>query len=274
MFFKFARSHQLWLRPEAEVQGLLKESAIRFSLNPEENFYIESWAVSAWEDFGSNENHDAFERAELKLAYRTFVDSWACLDHENWDESLKIGSNPDAVYTPQNYVKVLMAVDRKLAESRRPGIERAIQEQRITDTSMGAWCTTSVCNVCGNVAAMPQDFCDHIRPPKRGTMICDASTNFQQKKAVELNRGVVFFENSIITTSEGADQNAKILAKLASSGLRQTPVGLWIAGDRLYGALWKIAAEDRTEHGKMFWAHLIERLGQQLDGEAEHGGEC
>lgn len=267
MFFKFGRSQKVSIvAPSADLMTKLADH--RLSLNPSENYYLEDWAVSSLEDWGPNDNWDAFEREELKKAHKSFVDSWVCLDHQNFDESLSIGRNVDAIYTPQHYVKVLMAVNKALSEQRLPGLQRQIEAGHITDTSMGAWCKYSVCSVCKNVASVPSEFCNHIQSPIRGTVVSGAATNWKEVRAFEINRGTIFFENSIITESEGADANAKILAKIASGGLgnfipKSGPV--FVPGDKLFFAIKKMASEASDQHEKMMFASFINRLSQLLD---------
>lgn len=266
---KFARASG-WrnTRPLCVVDARTKEAAIKIPLR-DDHFYLDDWCVSAYEDYGPNDNGDAFERDELKKAHKTFVGSWVCLDHQNWHEAMAIGTNLDAVYTPQNYVKVLMSVDKSKADRRYPGLQSKIARGDITDTSMGAWCKLSVCSVCGNVAADPDEFCSHVKPPLRMTVICNANTNWKEVVACEKNRGVVFFENSIITDSDGADGRAKILEVIASRSavFSKQAGGVSISGDRLYGLLKKMASEARGEHERMWLAHFTNELSRVLDEE-------
>lgn len=256
---KFARASG-WkqTQPLKVFDPQIKQADVRHQLDPN-CFYLDDWSVSAYEDYGPNDNGDGFERAELKKAYKTFEGSWVCLDHQNYDERLKIGTNVDAVYTPQNYVKVLMAVNKKEADRRHPGLQNKIVMGEITDTSMGAWCKLSVCSVCGNKANDASEFCSHVRPPLRMTVICNANTGWKEITACELNRGVVFFENSIITDSDGADGRAKIIEVLAS---RVQP---GISGDRLYKVLHKLASEVSGEQEKMLLAHIINEVSRVMD---------
>lgn len=204
----------------AKIAGAAAEPFSRIAIDPSSHYYLDSWAVSAFERFGLNENSDGFERDQLKQAHRTFVGSWVCVDHENWDERLAIGTNVDAVYMPDDYVRVAMAVERRRSEARRPGLEAKIERGEVTDTSMGVFASSSACTICGNVASDELDFCDDVRPPIRGSVICDSRTLWKPVRAGELNRGLLFFEDTIITSDEGADNNAKILAKLASASGR------------------------------------------------------
>lgn len=224
-----------------------KTAARRSIAMQPDHWYMDIWAVSAYEKFGLNDNADGFEKEELKKSFPTFIGSWACLDHQNHDEALTVGRNVDAVYTPDDYVRIAMGVNRVKGEKRHPGLENAVQGGLITDTSMGCICRESVCTLskCANIAADPSQYCDHIRY-HRGETIVSSETNWEPIIAGELNRGVVFFEDSIITSSEGADNNAKILAKLASH-YNPTPSGYSIPADKLYKAFKEIQASASPE---------------------------
>lgn len=272
MFFKYANSHRMELvkfpvDANSQIAVPVHLAERRISIDPASKFYLEDWAVSAYEDWGLNDNGDGFEIPELKRSYKTFVGSWVCFDHQNWDESLAVGENLDAIYTPQNYVKVLMCVDKERAERRKPGIQASIQNGKITDTSMGAWCKYSACTICGNEAADPSEFCPHIRNPVRGSKVCNAETGWKEIVAGELNRGVVFFEDSIITESEGADSNAKIIAHIASKipHFSMSNGVVSIPGDKLFFGLKNLAKQARGDNEKMLLAHFIGEISRVLD---------
>jgi len=264
---KFARASG-WKQsqPLAIIDPHVKSADIHIQI-PAGHFACDDFAVSGYERYGPNDNGDAFERDQLKRAYKTFIGSMVCLDHENHSDTLAVGTNLDSVYTPQDYVKVLMAVDEAKAERRRPGLKQAIVTGQITDTSMGAWCKLSVCSVCGNRASDPSEFCVHVKHPLRNTIVCDANTGWKEVVACELNRGVVFFENSIITDSEGADGRAKIIEVLASKihGFSKSAGIVSVPGDKLWLVLKEAAREAITEQDRMLLAHLVYRIEQVLD---------
>jgi hypothetical protein len=221
MFAKSARSKIVRMDEpgRSSLFGRLKAASRvqEISLDTDRYLYLDDWAVSAYEKFGLNDNDDGFERDELKRSYGSFVGSWVCLDHDNDHPSKSVGENIDAVYMPEDYVRVAMAIDRERAHKRHPGLEQKILTGAITDSSMGCICQRSICTIpkCANVALDESQFCEHVIPQHlgglRGRILCDASTNFEQVKCGELNRGVHFFENSIITDAEGADRNAKLI---------------------------------------------------------------
>lgn len=265
MLFKRAKSsNPIKTLAESVIQERLNLGKIaarmeRIALDRENNFYLDVWAVSSYEKFGLNENADGFEHEELSNAHPTFKGSWACLDHENHDIKLAVGTNIDAIYTPDQYVRILMAVDKQKAERRHPGLEKKIEASVITDTSMGCWARESVCTVCANVATDEDQFCDHVTE-KRGQMVCSAETKWIPVKAGELNRGVIFFEDSIITDEEGADRNAKILAKLASvkSGPRS------IKADVLYREIMRMSKTASNEELAIL-TNFLENISRVLD---------
>jgi len=264
--FKHARASG-WrgTQPLHILDPRIKQAEVRFPIK-EGHYLLDDWAVSAYEKWGLNDNGDGFEREQLKQAYKTFEGSWVCLDHENYHEGLAVGTNVDAIYTPQDYVKVLMAVNEDLAERRHPGLKAKVASGQISDTSMGAWCKLSICTVCGNRASDPSEFCPDVKYPIRNTIVCNAKTGWKEVVAGELNRGVVFFENSIITDSEGADGRAKIIEVLASKaqGFCRTAGIASIPGDRLYRLLRKEASEATGEY-RMYLAHLIGQISRVLD---------
>jgi hypothetical protein len=262
-------SYRPALTPDAlrSVVGLAKlaqhQNFARIAIDPQRHYLLDSWAVSAYEVFGLNENCDGFRRAALKEAYRSFINSWVCLNHENWDESLSVGTNIDAVYMPDDYVRVAMAVDRELSEARHPGLEKKIEAGHVTDTSMGVFAESSECTipVCANLAYDESEFCDHVLPPHlggmRGQIICDSRTRWKPIRCGELNNGLHFFEDTIITDEEGADRNAKIIAKMASLAKPGSEI------HALFLAM-RDAAKDAGPQGLATLARLARRLKETL----------
>lgn len=249
MLVKFARSS---LGRVIEPPRVKQADRIQhISLDPSRYFYLDDWAVSAYEKFGLNDNADGFEREELKRSYASFVGSWVCLDHDNASQDRAVGENIDAVLTPDDYVRVAMAVNRAVSEARHPGLEDAIVSGRITDSSMGCICQASLCTIpkCANLAADETQFCKHVRPPEqgglRGRTICTAETNWLPVVCGELNRGVQFFENSIITDSEGADKNAKF-CDILSARMKATAQRITGNSTMLVEAGRRAVAEART----------------------------
>jgi hypothetical protein len=205
-------------------------------LDPSRFLYMRTRMVSAVEMHGPNANGDAFEHQELAMRYPTFIRAAVNIDHKNDDPKLAVGFILDARYVnEQMFVEGIHAIDKKKADKRFPGIVRKIEAGIITDTSMGCFVERSICSEClreagwdGNwdpqqpgsinryvamlklgrgIATVPEEYCRHIG-------------KYGEKKGgeggpYEINRGVTFFEDSIITTA-GADKDAKYTEKLAS----------------------------------------------------------
>lgn len=204
-------------------------------LDPERFLYMRTRMVSAVEKHGPNANGDAFEHEQLAARHPTFIRAAVNIDHDNDDPKKAVGFVLDAVYKPDEmYVEGVHAIDRVLAEARRPGIIRDIEAKLITDTSMGCFVEASICSEClkeagwdgkwdvdnpdkvnryvamlkpgKGIASVPDEYCRHIG-------------KFGEKKGglggpYEINRDFTFFEDSIITTA-GADKDAKYLEKIA-----------------------------------------------------------
>lgn len=223
----FVRGNDSAMKRVAAIEPVL--------LSPEKFLYMRTRMVSAVERYGPNANGDAFEDAELAARYATFIQAAVNIDHDNDSPDKAVGFILDARYIPDAmYVEGVHAIDRDMAESKRPGIIRAIEAGVVTDTSMGCYVEKSICSEClkeagwdgkdfsqinkfaallsvgRGIATVPEEYCHHIG--KFGEKKGGASGPY------EINRGVTFFEDSIITTA-GADKDAKYLEKLAQLGI-------------------------------------------------------
>jgi len=99
--------------------------------------YVVARAISAYEEWGPNDNGDAFEWDELLKSYQTFVKGGVYLDHDNDDPSKAIGIILDAYPNfEEKCVDVLMAISRKKA----PKVAKQIEDGVLTDVSMGVMC--------------------------------------------------------------------------------------------------------------------------------------
>jgi hypothetical protein len=216
-------------------------AAIRqgWELDPNSFLYMRTRMVSALEKHGPNANGDAFLAKELARRYATFINAAVNIDHDNDDPKKAVGFIVDARYIPEEmYVEGIHAIDKVKAEAKRKGIIAAIESGAITDTSMGCYVEHSICSEClkeagwdgedfgqieqiaynklsigHGIATVPEEYCHHIG-------------RYGEKKGgeggpFEINCGVTFFEDSIITTA-GADSNAKYLEKLAALGIDLT----------------------------------------------------
>lgn len=198
-------------------------------LDPERFLYLRVRAVSDGEYWGPNDNGDYFGLEELSTRHGTFVYDPKYVDHNNVLAENAIGIVIASIHhpgpRPGGWVEIIAAIDRERASRIRvahlpgqPDLLTAIKTGQITDTSMGCFVEYSICSVCGNVAADVAEYCPHIANFKGQSI-----THQGQKVPVyEDNRGVTFFENSIITTrldqgGGGADLNAKILSEVAAA---------------------------------------------------------
>jgi hypothetical protein len=211
-------------------------AAIRqgWELDPTSYLYMRTRMVSALEKHGANANGDAFLAKELARRYATFINSAVNIDHDNDGPEKAVGFVVDARYLPEDmYVEGVHAIEKMKAEAKKPGIIMAIEKGVITDTSMGCFVEHSICSEClreagwdgkdfgqieviaysklavgKGIATVPEEYCHHLG-------------RYGEKKGgdggpFEINCGVTFFEDSIITTA-GADKDAKYLEKLAAS---------------------------------------------------------
>lgn len=226
MFFVTAKGQRL--RYEDKPYKMIARASNNVIAIRDDYFYLRDWAVSAFEKWGLNGNNDGFLDSELRKSYLTFQHqddkpSWVCLNHKADCEEDSIGENMMPVYTPDLYVEVIMGIDRKRAEKKRPGLEYDIKNGIVTDTSMGCFADYSVCTACGNIAHDASDYCEHLRRDSMGNSmkgsvvsVRDANGDVVKVKVGELYFGVDFVENSIIDNGEGADLNAKIFEIAAS----------------------------------------------------------
>ena len=148
------------------------------------------------------------DKAE-KYIYSTFIGKGNYKDHQNQSVIKAVGILLDSV--PNHKVKgieLLVAVDKQ----KDPFLVRGINQGYITDVSMGARVTYSICSICKKVAHNEYEYCNHIKNWK-GQYYSGPETNWMPKLAYEDNRGVEFIELSWVTV--GADTKAKFLEKVA-----------------------------------------------------------
>lgn len=229
---------QVFPRLEARIASV-KE----IRLDPSKYFYFRNRAVSALEIHGPNDNGDAFEESELIKSYASFINSRESIDHNGEDI---VGMVLDSAWIPfkgvfrpgigivstnlldykqgdqliGGWVENIHAMDREIAEERHPGIIQAMLNGEVTDTSMGCYCQSAICSICGNEATTEREYCEHIA--YKGRKIAVAG---EEKPVFEKNRGIVFFEDSIILPfalggtagGQGADPKAKQLQVFCST---------------------------------------------------------
>ena len=204
------------------------------SLNPEKYLYVSARAVSGGEDHGPNDNGDYFRWEELVKRYKTFIGAAVNIDHKNSKPEWAVGIIIDAKLNEEGkWVEIVMAIDKEKAEMMYPGSVEGIETGAITDVSMGCLVDYSICSICleekaggdedklvrGEGLAYDEDeYCDHVREedaPDVPNPLFVKGGEVNGKPCYEDNRGVTFFEESIITT-KGADKDAKFIARLAA----------------------------------------------------------
>jgi len=174
-----------------------------------------------------NSNGDYFSVEELLKSYKTFEGVPFFTNHDNqnienakgkvifaeWDEKEK------AIY-------VIAFVDREAF----PHICRGISQRYVSGVSMGASVEYSLCNICGNRAERPENFCSHIRNRKgrkfTGTaknVVTGDIKDFKDELVFEYNYGVKFIELSAVVDPacatchiEDIIQNDEYLKKVAN----------------------------------------------------------
>jgi len=201
--------------------------------------YLRSWAVSAGEVYGANDNLDFFPKEELLKSYATFINTGFYKDHANYDVKLAYGLNLDSVFTQKDFVAVISAIKKAGLQPDQEDLVRRIKSGEVDQVSMGCQVETSTCSNCGNVATHvgqyceclknarmmrtavlsgmcpecgPREVCTHIREARRLGITMDKSANsssIKGKPLYEINRGCTFFDLSAITTV-AADRNARI----------------------------------------------------------------
>jgi len=217
---------------QASLDSLAQINPI--ALNPEKYLYVTARAVSGGEKHGPNDNGDYFGWEELKKRAKTFIGAAVNIDHKNSKPEWAIGIIIDAILNVEGeWVEIVMAIDKEKAEQMYPGIVDAIESGEVTDVSMGCLVDYSICNICleenaggdenklvkgEGLAYDEEDYCEHVREEDEPDV---PNTKFAKggevngKPCYEDNRGVTFFEESVITT-KGADKDAKFIARLAS----------------------------------------------------------
>lgn len=217
--------------------------------NPEKFLYLRNRAVSAYETHGPNDNNDAFEREELLKSFATFIGSPVNFDHKNTSIEESVGVVISATWLPLvysdsgsivktsipliykeskiltetgfevvgDYVENILALDKKEAEARKPGILDRIMNGKVEDSSMGCIAQISVCSHCKNIASTPEEYCDCIRGhkgDKKFAIVKHASG--REYGPFEYNRKVAFFEETVVTEDRGADKYSEFTIITAS----------------------------------------------------------
>jgi hypothetical protein len=191
----------------ASGDSFIKSASQRFaSINPimrflDDYIFIRHRAISSGEHYGANGNWDYFPDSELMKNYSSFINTGFFRDHQNFDKKLAYGINGDSRYHPNHFIELISAVGLKLQKDSSLTCDNIIKGVW-DETSMGCEVKLSECSICGNEAETREQYCDHIR-------FCKGS-KVGGKDVYEINHGVTFFEDSLITT-EAADKDARVV---------------------------------------------------------------
>lgn len=206
-------------------------------IDPEKYIYIRNESIHAGEYYGPNMNGDYFPLDEMEKHYHTFIGSRVSVDHrddlivgEVLDSVLvrpifvKHSGQDQEVFSGGGYIENLLGVEIEKANKLFPGLIENILNGSITDTSMGALVSYTICSVptCGNIAYTEEQYCEHIRGCKNKEIRLASG---ETCKVYEICKGVTWFEDSIIVPlslgglagGQGADPEAKIINIVSSS---------------------------------------------------------
>jgi ribosomal protein L37AE/L43A len=205
-------------------EALSKFSKLSASNENDGYLYVRCRAISS----RVNKNNDGWPAAELKKAYKSFLNKPIFVDHNNDDPSRTRGviissvlheedektSALDPYYAtapdnhkPPTWIELLLEVDAKSY----PKLADAVRSGAIDSVSMGCNVNHTDCSVCGNTASEAVDFCEHVQ--KKGLTFEITSDNGEKirKKAYEDCYGIGFFEISFVF--DPADETALISEK-------------------------------------------------------------
>lgn len=118
---------------------------------------------------------------------------------------------------PYDFVTNVWAMEKRALEDDTPGLTEAILAGEVTDSSMGCFVEESECSVCANKAKNESEYCEHVKNYK-GKLGVVFSSDVGPQDVYEINRGITFFEDSVIVPTrlggvaggKGADPNARV----------------------------------------------------------------
>lgn len=223
-------------------ESLAKFAALKDEIQENDGYlYVRCRAISS----RVNKNNDGWPSEELMHSHKTFIGRPVFVDHNNDDPKRTRGvivdancfvdeeektskldpyySTAPANHKPPTWVELLIEVDAETY----PRLAKEVRTGGIDAVSMGANIEKSVCSVCANEAATPNEYCDHIK--KKGVTFEIVADNGEKvrKKAYEDCYGVNFFEISFVF--DPADTTALISEKTGSvdqpNSSRQFPDG-------------------------------------------------
>jgi hypothetical protein len=150
------------------------------------------WITKDTEKY-ANDNHDAWTCDDLKNDYKSFKQAMTFVEHVQDLEKAK-GKCIDVIarQLPDTIlVDVLFSVSKKHED-----LVDNINNRIINAVSMGCSTEKTICAVCGNVAKVPEEYCDHIKQMNKGRMYKCADG--ETRRAVEICKNNSFFDISLV----------------------------------------------------------------------------
>jgi hypothetical protein len=149
--------------------GLLQAMCRVYDISDDPKNYVLA-QVRALHGDKVNINGDCAPTAELvqfrpnlgTLVYKSFVGKPHLSEHDDTDVRTSFGIIVDAYFNPtepEKPVRTLIAVDRKKYPDYADGLLSGNQY----GYSMGCTAQYCVCNTCGNIATVDEEWCDHMR---------------------------------------------------------------------------------------------------------------
>ncbi len=189
-----------------EIQRFIAEN-----IRSDPNYvYLLLTALGSGEIWGPNVNGDYFHEKDILQSYKTF-ETFGCayVHHKNKDPQKASGKILLAHFNPRMHrVELIVRLDR----SKAPNIASDADKGKLWDVSMGCKVKFDVCSICGNKAYKRNQYCVHLKKH-----MCEILPDGRQVYAINPNPR--FFDISFVWV--GADRTAKVLAKVASAGIKK-----------------------------------------------------
>lgn len=144
------------------ASDLFTKAALEQYRPPKGKFMIHQIGLGSEEDYGFNDNGDAFSRQDLREYHPTFLDGHMFREHLNQDPKHAIGEIKAAGYHPKLHrVELVLWGDREKAASE---YEKA-RNNRGLAFSMACRISYDVCSIkdCQKQAKSPKHYCWHLK---------------------------------------------------------------------------------------------------------------
>jgi hypothetical protein len=205
--FKACSGQMVQLFEDRFVKSAASDSFSRDKLKEfapdKDHFMLHLVAMGDQETYGPNKNGDGFPKSALEKFSNTFVTN-GCFFREHRNRNAKtqgIGTVKAAAYNPvMHRTEIIVWGDREKAASE---FEAAKNGDPLS-FSMSCRVPYDTCSCCGNQAASPKDYCEHL---KYGSML-QYQPEFK-KYAFAINDKPTFFDISVV--NKPADRIAHYL---------------------------------------------------------------